>query len=249
MKNNVWIEYSSHKEHANCKHGDNNGNKFACGRWNGILAKINRLKFKCKNSRALINCILKNTGWIVHRLLDSMVSHNDHLVSSLADGLFWFWLLCTSITVLVLFLVLFDASLRFIIGLDLGSSLVDVFVVRVTNLRCRGILLANKYTIIISYLGSILVERYTGEICIAVHVQLVTNNTGWLEESDCSIAKEDLLWSISFLFFKRLINIPLLVELFGLHIIFNKHVVMIDSDSSIQESTLNCAIQEFFNID
>ena len=32
MKNNVWIEYSSHKEHANCKHGDNNGNKFACGR-------------------------------------------------------------------------------------------------------------------------------------------------------------------------------------------------------------------------
>jgi len=177
-----------------------------------------------------------------------MVTHDNHLISTFAERLSWFRLLSTRITVLVLFLILLDTALRFVVGLHLGASLVNILVSRVPTFLYWRIFSANKDSIVVSYLGSILVEFHASKIGLTIHVELVSLKFRGFKVPNSAIAKENLSRAITSNFLERLVYVTLAVELFGLDLVSQKGVVIVDSNCAIHKSTLNSTIEELFDV-
>jgi hypothetical protein len=122
-----------------------------------------------------------------------MVTHYNHLISTLAERLSWLRFLSKSITALVLFLVLLDAALRLVVGLHLRPCLVNILVIRVAKFSNWRIFSAYKDSIVVSNLGAILVEFHTSKISLAIHVELVSLKIRGLKVPNSAIIEEDFL--------------------------------------------------------
>ena len=93
--------------------------------------EVNRLTRKRKRARSILVCHLKGSETShVYTRADTLVSHDDHLVSTLAQrfgrcGQCGWW-----ISALVSLLIFLDSTLTHVVGLALWPSLVDKYVGR-----------------------------------------------------------------------------------------------------------------------
>ena len=174
-----------------------------------------------------------------------MVSHDDHLVSTLANGLSWLWFRASFIFILVIFLVFLDTTLRLVIGLNLGSSLVHVVVVRVLGWggwSLRRALVPYKLVPVKARFTSIIEEENACWIREAISIKKICEILRWVEVSHRVIAEIFYPSAVWLLIYNLCIKGILIEEGAGLDIILNEDVVQIDSDSSIDESSLHCSI-------